>query len=126
METPYLVDGVDDPIDAGISADGLVLWVDENDLEVLVRSVLVDPVRIEHTKIGSTATDTLLSRSSQRALVLQLVDTLVGGLAYSMGQPTVPRCLDTAVRQEMLETHHRWHPFAKVACGFHGGRERDR
>lgn len=31
-----LVDGVDDPVDAGVAADGLVLGVDEDDLEVLV------------------------------------------------------------------------------------------
>ena len=31
-----LVDGVDDPVDAGVLADGLVLGVDEDDLEVLV------------------------------------------------------------------------------------------
>jgi hypothetical protein len=32
----YLVNGVDDPVDAGILADSLVLGVDENDFEVLV------------------------------------------------------------------------------------------
>jgi hypothetical protein len=31
-----LVDGVDDPVDARIAADSLVLGVNENDLEVLV------------------------------------------------------------------------------------------
>jgi hypothetical protein len=39
-----LVDGLGDPVDAGIAADGLVLGVDEDDLEVLVGRVLVDPV----------------------------------------------------------------------------------
>lgn len=39
-----LVDRVDDPVDAGIAADSLVLRVDEDDLEVLVGGVLVDPV----------------------------------------------------------------------------------
>ena len=39
-----LVDGVDDPVDAGVAADSLVLRVDEDDLEVLVCGVLVDPV----------------------------------------------------------------------------------
>ena len=39
-----LVDGVDDPVDAGIAADSLVLRVDEDNLEVLVCGVLVDPV----------------------------------------------------------------------------------
>lgn len=42
-----LVDGVGDPVDAGVAADGLVLGVDEDDLVVLVDTVLVDPVRVE-------------------------------------------------------------------------------
>lgn len=76
-----LVDWVDDPVDAGIDADGLVLGVDEDDLVVLVGGVLVDPVRVEDAEIGAAAADTLLSGGLEGALVLQLVDTLVGGLA---------------------------------------------
>lgn len=41
-----LVHGVDDPVDAGVLADGLVLGVDEDNLVVLVGGVLVDPVRV--------------------------------------------------------------------------------
>jgi hypothetical protein len=44
-----LVDWVDNPVDAGVAADGLVLRVDENNLEVFVGGVLVDPVRVENT-----------------------------------------------------------------------------
>lgn len=76
-----LVDGVDDPVDAGVVADGLVLGVDEDDLVVLVGRVLVDPVRVENAQVGATAADTLLSGRLERALVLELVHTLVGGLA---------------------------------------------
>ena len=76
-----LVDGVDDPVDARIDADGLVLGVDQDDLEVLVGRVVVDPVGVEDAQVGATATDTLLSGGLEGALVLQLVDTLVGGLA---------------------------------------------
>lgn len=76
-----LVHGVDDPVDAGIDADGLVLGVDEDDLVVLVGGVLVDPVRVEDSEVGAAATDTLLSGGLEGALVLELVDTLVGGLA---------------------------------------------
>lgn len=77
----YLVDGVTDPVDARVAADSLVLRVDEDDLEVLVGRVLVDPVGVEDTKVGTSATDTLLSGGLERTLVLQLADTLVGGLA---------------------------------------------
>lgn len=81
-----LVHWVDDPVDAGIAADGLVLWVHEDDLVVLVGAVLVDPVAVEHAQVGSTAADTLLSSRLQRALVLQLVDSLVGRLACITNQ----------------------------------------
>jgi len=76
-----LVDGVDDPVDAGIAADGLVLGVDEDDLVVLVGAVLVDPVGVEDAEVSAAATDTLLGGGLEGALVLELVDTLVGGLA---------------------------------------------
>ena len=76
-----LVDGVDDPVDAGVDADGLVLGVDEDDLVVLVGRVLVDPVRVEDSEVSAAAADTLLGGSLEGSLVLQLVDTLVGGLA---------------------------------------------
>jgi hypothetical protein len=76
-----LVDWVDDPIDARVPADGLVLWVNENDLEVLVGRVLVDPVGVEDAEVGAAAADTLFSGSAERTLVLQLIDTLVGRLA---------------------------------------------
>lgn len=76
-----LVDGVDDPVDAGIDADGLVLRVDHDDLVVLVGGVLVDPVRVEDAQVSATAADTLLGGGLERALVLQLVHTHVGGLA---------------------------------------------
>jgi len=76
-----LVDGVDDPANARIAADGLVLRVDENDLEVLVGGVLVNPVRVENTQVGATTSDTLLSSRLEGSLVLELVHTLVGRLA---------------------------------------------
>jgi hypothetical protein len=78
-----LVDGVDDPVDAGVDADGLVLGVDEDDLVVLVGRVLVDPVRVEDSEVSAAAADTLLGGSLEGSLVLQLVETLVGGLAVS-------------------------------------------
>jgi len=76
-----LVHWVDDPVDAGIAADGLVLRVDEEDLEVLVGRVLVDPVGVENSQVGATTTDTLLGGGLEGSLVLELVDTLVGWLS---------------------------------------------
>lgn len=76
-----LVYGVDDPVDAGIAANSLVLGVDEDDLEVFVGGVLVDPVGVQHSQVGATTSDTLLSGGLQGTLVLELVDTLVDWLA---------------------------------------------
>lgn len=78
-----LVDGVDDPVDAGVDANGLVLGVDEDDLVILVGRVLVDPVRVEDAQVSAAAADTFLSGGLEGTLVLQLVHTLVGGLACS-------------------------------------------
>ena len=65
-----LVDGVDDPVDAGVAADGLVLRVDEDDLVVLVGAVLVNPVGVEDAQVGAAAADTLLGGRLEGALVL--------------------------------------------------------
>lgn len=99
-----LVDGVDDPVDAGITADGLVLGVDKDDLVVLVGRVLVDPVGVENAQVGAAAADTLLSGALEGALVLELVDTLVGGLAY--------KCISLlrALSVKPSEAYRRWRP----------------
>ena len=76
-----LVDGLDDPVDARVAADGLVLGVDADDLVVLVGGVLVDPVGVEDAEVGAAAANTLLSGGLEGTLVLELVDPLVGGLA---------------------------------------------
>lgn len=75
-----LVHRVDDPVDAGIAADRGVVGVDEDDLVVLVRRVLVDPVRVEDAQVTAAAANTLLGGRLERALVLELVHTLVGRL----------------------------------------------
>ena len=41
-----LVDGFNDPINAGITTYGFVLRVNENDLKVFVCRVLIDPVGV--------------------------------------------------------------------------------
>jgi len=84
-----LVHGLDDPVDAGVLADGLVLGVDEDDLEVLVGRVLVDPVGVEDAEVGAAAADALFGDGAERALELELVDTLVDGLAWRRYQSSV-------------------------------------
>jgi len=65
-----LMDWLDDPIDSGISSDGLVLRVDEDDLVVLVGGVLIDPVGVEDSQVGTATADTLLSGRLEGPLVL--------------------------------------------------------
>lgn len=77
-----LVDRLHDPVDACVAADGLVLRVHEDDLEVLVRRVLVDPVGVEDAEVGAAAADALFGGGFEGALVFELVDALVCGLAY--------------------------------------------
>jgi hypothetical protein len=58
-----------------------VLGVDTDNLEVLVGGVLVDPVGVQDTQVSSAAANTLLSGGLESTLVLELVDSVVGGLA---------------------------------------------
>jgi hypothetical protein len=57
-----LVDGLADPVDAGIASHGLVRGVDQNDLVELVGRVLAHPVRVEHTESTALPANTLLTR----------------------------------------------------------------
>ena len=56
-------------------------WVNEDNLVVLVHTVLVDPVRVKYAEVTATTADTLLRRAPQAALELDVVDTLADGLA---------------------------------------------
>ena len=76
-----LVHGVHDPVDRRVVADGGVVGVHQNHLVVLVGRVLVHPVAVQHAQVGAHAAHTALGNHAQIASVLQLVDTLVLGLA---------------------------------------------
>lgn len=75
-----LVDWVDDPVNTRIIANLLVSSIDHNDFVVLHGSVLVDPVRVQDTQVGVTASSLFLGNRLKVALELQLVNTLVLGL----------------------------------------------
>lgn len=75
-----LVDGVGDPVDTGVSSDGLVRGVDKDDLVVLVDTVLVDPVRVENSQVATSPGNPLLGGSLQTPRRLEVVDTLPDGL----------------------------------------------
>lgn len=92
-----LVDRLRDPVDPGVTADlrrgekaatsedrltySLVVGVNEDDLVVLVDTVLVHPVRVENPEVTAPPANTLLRNTPQATLGLELVDTLANGLA---------------------------------------------
>jgi hypothetical protein len=69
-----------DPVDAGVSADCLVLGINEDDFEELEGGVLANPVRVEDTEVGALAANTHLSDSLVGLFLLELADTVVNGL----------------------------------------------
>jgi hypothetical protein len=78
-----LVDRVGDPVDTGIATDSLVRRIDKDDFKVLVSSVLVDPVRVQHTEVSTLTANTFFSSGTERTLVLQLRNTLIDRLTES-------------------------------------------
>lgn len=58
----HLVHRLADPVDPRVPTNGLVLRVDQNNLEELVGGVLVDPVAVEHPQVGAAPANTLLGR----------------------------------------------------------------
>lgn len=75
-----LVHSLGDPVDTRIVADGNVVRIDKDDFEVLVSSILVDPVRVQDTQVSSNAADAFLSHGAKVANELELVDTVILGL----------------------------------------------
>ena len=76
-----LVDRCTDPVHSSVTTDGLVGRINQNDLKVLVGSVLRDPVRVEDSQVGAFASDSLFGNRLGRSLKFELVHTLVNGLA---------------------------------------------
>jgi len=89
-ELTVLVLHAADPVDPSIVTDSLVERINEDDLVVLVRRILVDPVRVEDTKTTALAANLLLGTSTHVTSRLELSDTLVHGLAASMTLPVLP------------------------------------
>lgn len=58
-----------------------MVGVHEDNLVVLVDTVLVDPVRVKDTKVTASLANTLLCNTLETSLRLQVVDTLTDGLA---------------------------------------------
>ena len=78
-----LVNWVDNPVDSWVSSDCLVRRIDQDDFEVFVSTVLVDPVGVQDSQVACTTANTLFSSSSQGSLVFQMGNTLVSWLTIS-------------------------------------------
>ena len=86
-----LHDGLADPVDTRVVANDHMAGVDQNNLEILVCGILVDPIRVEHSQVTARSSGTLLSNTAKVSGKLNLIDTLVLGL--SVHNPLVVRPL---------------------------------
>lgn len=57
--------------------------IDTNDFKVFVNTILVDPVRVQDSQVGTLSSDSLFSGGSQRPLVFEVVDTMMDRLSES-------------------------------------------
>ena len=80
-----------DPVDAGVPADGRVGGVNADHLVPLEGTVGVHPVRVQHTEVSEGTSNLLLSNGLDVLLVLQLVHTR--GLRLTVADTTVSRPL---------------------------------
>lgn len=67
-ELAMLHDGLGDPVDLGVAADSLVERIDHDDLEVLVRRILTNPVRAQDTESLKTTANTFLRLKEKKWL----------------------------------------------------------
>ena len=77
---------VDYPVDPWVATNCFVLRVNEDDFEVFVGGILIDPVGVKDSKIGAATTNAFFGSGFQRALIFELIDTLVGRLACGVDQ----------------------------------------
>jgi hypothetical protein len=66
-----------DPVDARIVSDNYVGWVNKDDFVIFVGGILVDPVRVQDTQVGSNAPNALFSNAAKISCELKLVNSLV-------------------------------------------------
>lgn len=100
--------------------------VDQDDLVVFVDAVLVDPVRIEHTKVAAPSADTLLRRRLEGARVLKLVHSLVRGLSVDNTLLSQIKFRSESMEPMVEIKRPKTYPSSPVSSCHHGGHERGR
>lgn len=78
---PVLVDWLCDPLGIGVSSDSLMEWIDEDNLEEFVCGIFTNPVRIQDSQSPAVAPSSFLGHRLKAPGKLELVDTMVHGLA---------------------------------------------
>ena len=56
-----LLGGISDPVNAWISADGLVEWINEDDFVEFESCILTNPIRVKDSQVSASASNTLFS-----------------------------------------------------------------
>jgi hypothetical protein len=89
-----LVDRIANPVDSRIISDLGVGWVHKDNLIVLHRSILIDPIGVENTKVSKFTSNLFFGNTLQVSLEFELVHTLV--LGFSVHHTTVNLTLATS------------------------------
>lgn len=66
-----------DPVDARISSDRSMAWIDCDDFKVFVSSIFSNPVGVEYPHVRCSASDTFFGKGLEASCRFHLVDTLV-------------------------------------------------
>lgn len=65
------VNGLAQPVDLGITTDGIVVDVDHNNFEILVGSILSYPVGVQNSQTSKSASNTFLKKSKNSIISYQ-------------------------------------------------------
>ena len=74
-EFSFVVFFRDDPVDSWVLLDGVVIWVNADDLEEFVGGVLTNPVGVKNSHVGALSTNLLFSNRSVGSGFLELSNT---------------------------------------------------
>ena len=81
---PVFVYWVADPLKLGVTTNGLVEWVDQDDLVELVRGVLGYPVGAKHTQATAFLSNTFLykKKNTSKLLSISTFEITVANLTF--------------------------------------------
>jgi len=78
---PVLVDWFGDPLGVRISSDSFMEWINEDNLKEFVRGIFANPIRIQDSQSPTVASSSLFGNRLKTSSKLQLVNTVMDGLA---------------------------------------------